>query len=169
MSSCCFQYHNIVVVCQYQHHCCRHHHHHHHHRRRHRHRHHASICFEMFSTLLFCMQQEYLKTDPAGRDPDTPILKISQGFEPPSFTGFFGVWDRDLWSVRIILCKLYCQAEHDSSDFHAYKFMLSIMNKCSVISYIIMNKCSVISYIFSQCVVFCGVCYYSSLCVYGCV
>lgn len=41
---------------------------------------------------------EYLKTDPAGRDPDTPILKISQGFEPPSFTGFFGVWDRDLWS-----------------------------------------------------------------------
>lgn len=41
---------------------------------------------------------EYLRTDPAGRDTDTPILKISQGFEPPSFTGFFGVWDRDLWS-----------------------------------------------------------------------
>ncbi|XP_070188427.1 advillin-like isoform X2 [Littorina saxatilis] len=41
---------------------------------------------------------EYLKTDPAGRDPDTPIMKISQGFEPPSFTGFFGVWDRDMWS-----------------------------------------------------------------------
>ncbi|KAL8591188.1 hypothetical protein ACOMHN_057928 [Nucella lapillus] len=41
---------------------------------------------------------EYLMTDPAGRDPDTPILKISQGFEPPSFTGFFMAWDRDLWS-----------------------------------------------------------------------
>ncbi|XP_076448458.1 advillin-like isoform X2 [Babylonia areolata] len=41
---------------------------------------------------------EYLKTDPAGRDPDTPLLKISQGYEPPSFTGFFGTWDRDLWS-----------------------------------------------------------------------
>ncbi|ESO94636.1 hypothetical protein LOTGIDRAFT_227360 [Lottia gigantea] len=42
---------------------------------------------------------EYLKTDPSGRDEDTPILKIKQGFEPPSFTGFFGVWDRELWSV----------------------------------------------------------------------
>ncbi|XP_076459469.1 advillin-like isoform X2 [Babylonia areolata] len=44
------------------------------------------------------LSMDYLKTDPAGRDPDTPILKISQGFEPPSFTGFFGVWNRDLWS-----------------------------------------------------------------------
>ncbi|GFR78130.1 villin-1, partial [Elysia marginata] len=41
---------------------------------------------------------EYLKTDPSGRDPDTPIYSIKQGLEPPSFTGFFGVWDRDLWS-----------------------------------------------------------------------
>ncbi|GFN99904.1 villin protein quail, partial [Plakobranchus ocellatus] len=41
---------------------------------------------------------EYLKTDPSGRDPDTPIYSIKQGTEPPSFTGFFGVWDRDLWS-----------------------------------------------------------------------
>ncbi|XP_055869830.1 advillin-like isoform X3 [Biomphalaria glabrata] len=41
---------------------------------------------------------EYLKTDPAGRDIDTPILCIKQGFEPPSFTGFFGIWDRDIWS-----------------------------------------------------------------------
>ncbi|CAG5115853.1 unnamed protein product, partial [Candidula unifasciata] len=41
---------------------------------------------------------QYLKTDPAGRDTDTPIISIKQGFEPPSFTGFFGVWDRDLWS-----------------------------------------------------------------------
>ncbi|XP_012935427.1 advillin [Aplysia californica] len=41
---------------------------------------------------------EYLKTDPAGRDEDTPIYIVKQGLEPPSFTGFFGVWDRDLWS-----------------------------------------------------------------------
>ncbi|RUS90547.1 hypothetical protein EGW08_001724, partial [Elysia chlorotica] len=41
---------------------------------------------------------EYLKTDPSGRDPDTPIYSLKQGMEPPSFTGFFGVWDRDLWS-----------------------------------------------------------------------
>ncbi|XP_059161494.1 advillin-like isoform X2 [Physella acuta] len=41
---------------------------------------------------------EYLKTDPSGRDMDTAIFSIKQGLEPPSFTGFFGVWDRDLWS-----------------------------------------------------------------------
>ncbi|KAG1662657.1 Villin-1 [Nymphon striatum] len=40
----------------------------------------------------------YLNTDPSGRDPSTPIVKIKQGFEPPNFTGFFGVWDRSLWN-----------------------------------------------------------------------
>ncbi|CAH1789863.1 unnamed protein product [Owenia fusiformis] len=41
---------------------------------------------------------EYIATDPSGRDPDTPIVKVKQGFEPPTFTGFFGAWDNDLWS-----------------------------------------------------------------------
>ncbi|XP_061189061.1 advillin-like isoform X1 [Saccostrea echinata] len=41
---------------------------------------------------------EYVKTDPAGRDEDTPVYKVKQGFEPPTFTGFFGMWDRELWS-----------------------------------------------------------------------
>jgi len=41
---------------------------------------------------------DYLRTDPSGRSPDTPILVIKQGFEPPNFTGFFGVWDNDLWN-----------------------------------------------------------------------
>ncbi|KAF2351875.1 Villin headpiece [Trinorchestia longiramus] len=41
---------------------------------------------------------EYIKTDPRGRSPDTPIILIKQGFEPPNFTGFFGVWDNDLWN-----------------------------------------------------------------------
>lgn len=39
-----------------------------------------------------------MNTDPAGRDPDTPVYKVKQGYEPPTFTGFFGMWDRDLWS-----------------------------------------------------------------------
>ncbi|KAG0721754.1 Advillin [Chionoecetes opilio] len=43
------------------------------------------------------MAIEYLRTDPAGRK-DIPIIKIKQGFEPPNFTGFFGVWDNDLWN-----------------------------------------------------------------------
>ncbi|XP_014681029.1 PREDICTED: villin-1-like isoform X2 [Priapulus caudatus] len=41
---------------------------------------------------------EYLETDPSSRDPDTPIVKVSQGYEPPTFTGFFGVWDRNIWN-----------------------------------------------------------------------
>uniref|UniRef100_A0A1B6F7X6 HP domain-containing protein n=1 Tax=Cuerna arida TaxID=1464854 RepID=A0A1B6F7X6_9HEMI len=44
-------------------------------------------------TLAF----NYLRTDPAGRDPGTPIVQIKQGFEPPNFTGFFGIWDPELW------------------------------------------------------------------------
>ncbi|EMP28977.1 Advillin [Chelonia mydas] len=31
--------------------------------------------------------QEYLCTHPSGRDTDTPILVVKQGFEPPNFTG----------------------------------------------------------------------------------
>ncbi|KAK8742675.1 hypothetical protein OTU49_001619 [Cherax quadricarinatus] len=44
------------------------------------------------------MTIEYLRTDPAGRGKDTTIIKIKQGFEPPNFTGFFGIWDNDLWN-----------------------------------------------------------------------
>ena len=43
---------------------------------------------------------EYLTTDPSGRSTDTPVVSIKQGFEPPTFTGFFGIWDNDLWNVR---------------------------------------------------------------------
>lgn len=42
---------------------------------------------------------DYLRSDPKGRDPDTPVLKIHQGCEPPTFTGFFGTWDPDNWEV----------------------------------------------------------------------
>ncbi|CAG2224676.1 unnamed protein product [Mytilus edulis] len=44
------------------------------------------------------LAQEYIDTDPAGRDPDTPMYMVKQGLEPPTFTGFFGTWDRDMWS-----------------------------------------------------------------------
>ncbi|XP_066542455.1 villin-1 [Hoplias malabaricus] len=42
--------------------------------------------------------QEYLKSHPAGRDQDTPILVVKQGFEPPTFTGWFHAWDPHMWS-----------------------------------------------------------------------
>ncbi|XP_076064195.1 advillin-like isoform X2 [Oratosquilla oratoria] len=44
------------------------------------------------------LAMEYLRTDPAGRDKGTPIVRLKQGYEPPNFTGFFGAWDNDLWN-----------------------------------------------------------------------
>ncbi|XP_021921948.1 advillin-like isoform X2 [Zootermopsis nevadensis] len=44
------------------------------------------------------MAIEYLKSDPSNRSDDTAILKVKQGYEPPTFTGFFGVWDTSLWN-----------------------------------------------------------------------
>uniref|UniRef100_T1IV90 HP domain-containing protein n=1 Tax=Strigamia maritima TaxID=126957 RepID=T1IV90_STRMM len=44
--------------------------------------------------------EEYLRTDPSGRDLNTPIYRIKQGFEPPNFTGFFGIWDRSVWNNK---------------------------------------------------------------------
>jgi hypothetical protein len=43
--------------------------------------------------------QEYLKTHPSGRDPETPIIVVKQGHEPPTFTGWFFAWDPFKWSV----------------------------------------------------------------------
>lgn len=45
------------------------------------------------------MVQEYLQTHPGGRDIETPILLVKQGFEPPTFTGWFHAWDAQKWSV----------------------------------------------------------------------
>ncbi|KAM4581996.1 advillin [Fundulus diaphanus] len=42
--------------------------------------------------------QDYLRTHPGNRDPDTPIVLIKQGFEPPTFTGWFAAWDPLKWS-----------------------------------------------------------------------
>ncbi|KAG7318754.1 hypothetical protein KOW79_017228 [Hemibagrus wyckioides] len=42
--------------------------------------------------------QEYLRTHPGMRDPETPIVLIKQGFEPPTFTGWFLAWDPNKWS-----------------------------------------------------------------------
>ncbi|CAL8317875.1 unnamed protein product [Lota lota] len=41
----------------------------------------------------------YIETDPANRDHRTPIVKIKQTFEPPTFTGWFLGWDMDYWTT----------------------------------------------------------------------
>ncbi|XP_054435990.1 advillin [Pteronotus mesoamericanus] len=56
--------------------------------------------------------QEYLHTHPSGRDPETPILIIKQGFEPPTFTGWFLAWDSHLWSAG----KSYEQLKEELGD-----------------------------------------------------
>ncbi|XP_078259380.1 villin-1-like [Rhinoraja longicauda] len=40
----------------------------------------------------------YLSTQPSNRDAGTPILMVKQGFEPPTFTGWFMAWDQHLWT-----------------------------------------------------------------------
>ncbi|NWH36962.1 VILI protein, partial [Chloropsis hardwickii] len=46
------------------------------------------------------MAQEYLRSHPSGRDPDTPIIVVKQGYEPPTFTGWFLAWDPLSWDDR---------------------------------------------------------------------
>ncbi|XP_054544554.1 gelsolin isoform X2 [Talpa occidentalis] len=43
--------------------------------------------------------KRYIETDPANRDRRTPITVVKQGFEPPSFVGWFLGWDDSYWSV----------------------------------------------------------------------
>ncbi|KAJ8413876.1 hypothetical protein AAFF_G00064740 [Aldrovandia affinis] len=42
---------------------------------------------------------QYFKIDPSGRDPNTPIVTVKQGFEPPTFTGWFVGWDPLYWGT----------------------------------------------------------------------
>ncbi|XP_042639811.1 villin-1 isoform X2 [Tyto alba] len=46
------------------------------------------------------MAQEYLRSHPSGRDPDTPIIVVKQGHEPPTFTGWFLAWDPLNWADK---------------------------------------------------------------------
>ncbi|XP_064307411.1 villin-1 [Phalacrocorax carbo] len=46
------------------------------------------------------MAQEYLRSDPSGRDLDTPIIVVKQGHEPPTFTGWFLAWDPLKWADK---------------------------------------------------------------------
>lgn len=41
--------------------------------------------------------KQYIETDPSGRDKDTPVVVVKQGYEPPTFTGWFLGWDPSHW------------------------------------------------------------------------
>jgi hypothetical protein len=74
------------------------------------------------------LAQKYLQTDPAGRDEDTPILVIKQGFEPPTFTGFFGVWDRSIWSDNKSFAELKAELQADQPILSATAIENAQMN-----------------------------------------
>lgn len=42
--------------------------------------------------------KHYIESDPSGRDCRTSIVVVKQGFEPPTFTGWFLAWDTSKWS-----------------------------------------------------------------------
>ncbi|XP_077377241.1 gelsolin-like isoform X2 [Festucalex cinctus] len=47
----------------------------------------------------FASASRYLESDPAHRDPRTPVVSVQQGFEPPTFTGWFLGWEQDYWKA----------------------------------------------------------------------
>lgn len=57
------------------------------------------------------MALEYLRTDPSNRDDNTAIVMMKQGYEPPTFTGFFGVWDTSLWNENKSFEDIRCELE----------------------------------------------------------
>ncbi|XP_013223318.3 villin-1 isoform X2 [Columba livia] len=61
------------------------------------------------------MAQEYLQSDPSGRDPDTPIIVVKQGYEPPTFTGWFLAWDPLIWHEKKSYEKLRAELGDESS------------------------------------------------------
>ncbi|XP_050925438.1 gelsolin [Lates calcarifer] len=46
----------------------------------------------------------YIESDPANRDPRTPTVTIKQGFEPPTFTGWFLGWNHEYWTNDPLEC-----------------------------------------------------------------
>uniref|UniRef100_A0A8C9WVI1 Advillin n=1 Tax=Sander lucioperca TaxID=283035 RepID=A0A8C9WVI1_SANLU len=74
--------------------------------------------------------QEYLRTHPGARDPDTPIVLIKQGFEPPTFTGWFTAWDPSKWSVS---GKSYEELKKELGD-EATSFNVPVVRKVVFIS-----------------------------------
>ncbi|XP_034969293.1 gelsolin isoform X2 [Zootoca vivipara] len=54
---------------------------------------------EVEKTEAEASARRYIETDPANRDRRTPITLIRQGFEPPTFTGWFLGWEDDYWST----------------------------------------------------------------------
>ncbi|NXJ13969.1 VILI protein, partial [Odontophorus gujanensis] len=62
--------------------------------------------------------QEYLRSHPGGRDLDTPIIVVKQGYEPPTFTGWFMAWDPLCWTDKKSYDELKAELGDDASIGH---------------------------------------------------
>uniref|UniRef100_A0A674H2Y2 Villin-1 n=1 Tax=Taeniopygia guttata TaxID=59729 RepID=A0A674H2Y2_TAEGU len=62
------------------------------------------------------MAQEYLRSHPSGRDLDTPIIVVKQGYEPPTFTGWFLAWDPLNWDDKKSYETLRAELGDESTD-----------------------------------------------------
>uniref|UniRef100_A0A8B9KYR6 Macrophage-capping protein n=1 Tax=Astyanax mexicanus TaxID=7994 RepID=A0A8B9KYR6_ASTMX len=59
----------------------------------------------------------YVDSDPAGRR-GTPITTIKQGFEPPTFTGWFQAWDSKMWDTDPLeRIPWYCLRGHIDAQY----------------------------------------------------
>ncbi|KAG5887879.1 hypothetical protein JTB14_015531 [Gonioctena quinquepunctata] len=54
---------------------------------------------------------EYLQSDPTGRDMNIAIIHIRQEKEPPTFTGFFPSWNKQLWKHYKTFSKIRQEVE----------------------------------------------------------
>uniref|UniRef100_A0A4W5KGP6 Gelsolin n=1 Tax=Hucho hucho TaxID=62062 RepID=A0A4W5KGP6_9TELE len=59
----------------------------------------------------------YIETDPTKRDSSTPIVKLKQGHEPPTFTGWFLGWDHESQETFILKNKMGFYKNCYLSDF----------------------------------------------------
>ncbi|KAJ8358523.1 hypothetical protein SKAU_G00150480 [Synaphobranchus kaupii] len=69
--------------------------------------------------------QEYLRTHPGSRDLDTSIIILKQGFEPPTFTGWFTAWDSSKWSEG----KTYEQLKQELGDVVSFSTVTADENE----------------------------------------
>ncbi|XKL63528.1 hypothetical protein PGB90_005892 [Kerria lacca] len=46
------------------------------------------------------LAMEYLRTDPSEKDLKTPVIVIKEGFEPPTFIGYFEFWNYNVCTKR---------------------------------------------------------------------
>ncbi|XP_048808688.1 villin-1 isoform X1 [Lagopus muta] len=62
--------------------------------------------------------QEYLQSHPGSRDLDTPIIVVKQGYEPPTFTGWFMAWDPLYWNDKKSYDELKAELGDNASIGH---------------------------------------------------